>query len=140
MRKTLWLGVIRLAQPVLIRTYNAARTDQSAGKAADSLKAQIHALEEERKAATLKAETMATKTQRLGEAIENLQAGALRAMRQQDEAAARELLQVPCIPAFLQHTRTRQACADLVAVLVSRARLCVAGKDTGGRSTAKMQG
>ncbi len=51
-------------------------------------------LEDERKAATLKAEHMATKSQRLAEAIENLQAGALRAMRQQDEAAARELLQV----------------------------------------------
>ena len=37
---------------------------------------------------------MATKAQRLGEAIENLQAGALRAMRQHDEAAARDLLQV----------------------------------------------
>ena len=72
----------------------AAGTDHSSGKAAHSLKAQLHDLEEERKAATLKADTMATKAQRLGEAIENLQAGALRAMRQSDEAAARELLQV----------------------------------------------
>ena len=40
---------------------------------------------------------MATKAQRLGEAIENLQAGALRAMRQSDEAAARELLQVSIV-------------------------------------------
>jgi len=54
----------------------------------------LQELEDERKAATLKAEHMATKSQRLAEAIENLQAGALRAMRQQDEAAARELLQV----------------------------------------------
>ncbi len=73
-----------------------AETDRSAGKAAAALKTQLHELEEERKAGTLKAEHMATKSQRLAEAIENLQAGALRAMRQQDEAAARELLQV-CI-------------------------------------------
>ena len=67
------------------------------GKAADTLKTQLHDLEEERKAATLKAESMAAKAQRLGEAIENLQAGALRAMRQSDEAAARELLQVSLV-------------------------------------------
>ena len=78
-------------------TTNAAGTDHSSGKAAESLKAQLHDLEDERKAATLKAETMATKVQRLGEAIENLQEGALRAMRQSDEAAARELLQVSLI-------------------------------------------
>lgn len=72
----------------------AAETDQSADKAADALKAHLQELEDERKAATLKAEHMATKSQRFAEAIENLQAGALRAMRQQDEAAARELLQV----------------------------------------------
>lgn len=91
-------------------TTNAAGTDHSSGKAAESLKAQLHDLEDERKAATLKAETMATKVQRLGEAIENLQEGALRAMRQSDEAAARELLQVSLVerdaslpdPQFLQ--------------------------------------
>lgn len=75
----------------------AAEADQSAGNAADALKTQLQELEEERKAATLKAEHMASKSQRLAEAIENLQAGALRAMRQQDEAAARELLQVCAI-------------------------------------------
>ena len=75
-------------------TVVAAETDLSASQAADNLKTQLHDLEEERKAATVKAETMATKSQRLGEAIENLQAGAVRAMRQNDEAAARELLQV----------------------------------------------
>lgn len=37
---------------------------------------------------------MAVKSKRLAEAIENLQAGALRAMRQSDESAARDLLQV----------------------------------------------
>lgn len=87
-----------------------ARTDHSAGKAADSLKTQIHDLEEERKAATLKAETMATKSQRLGEGIGNLQAGALRAMRQNDEAAARELLQEKTlVAAALQKCKDRAA-------------------------------
>ena len=57
-------------------------------------------LEEERKAATGKAEKMAVKSQRLAESIENLQAGALRAMRQQDETAARELLQGCCCPSL----------------------------------------
>lgn len=81
----------------------AAETDQSADKAADALKAHLQELEDERKAATLKAEHMATKSQRLAEAIENLQAGALRAMRQQDEAAARELLQVGTINDHIGH-------------------------------------
>ena len=58
------------------------------------MKAHLRELENERKAATTKAEKMAVKSQRLAESIENLQAGALRAMKQNDEPAARELLQV----------------------------------------------
>lgn len=101
------LCVIRVTPSLHLLWYTcAARTDPSAGKAADSLKTQIQDLEEERKAATVKAEAMATKSQRLGEAIENLQAGALRAMRQNDEAAARELLQVHCVSAMLHFTST----------------------------------
>ncbi len=89
------LEVDKLRALLLIGSLSvAAETDQSADKAANALKAHLQELEDERKAATLKAEHMATKSQRLAEAIENLQAGALRAMRQQDEAAARELLQV----------------------------------------------
>ena len=42
----------------------------------------------------MKAESVASKGQRLAEAVQNLQNGALRAMKQGDEAAARELLQV----------------------------------------------
>ncbi|KAA6423712.1 MAG: hypothetical protein FRX49_06283 [Trebouxia sp. A1-2] len=87
-----------------------AETGQSAGKAADALKANLQELEDERKAATLKAEHMATKSQRLAEAIENLQAGALRAMRQRDEAAARELLQEKTIvTTALQKSKDRAA-------------------------------
>lgn len=96
----------------------AAGTDHSSGKAADSLKSQLHDLEEERKAATLKAETMATKAQRLGEAIENLQAGALRAMRQSDEAAARDLLQVSIVDSdtsFVAALTTLNLCLDFRA-------------------------
>ncbi|KAL0026567.1 hypothetical protein WJX77_006927 [Trebouxia sp. C0004] len=87
-----------------------AEADQSADKAADALKAHLQELEVERKAATLKAEHMATKSQRLAEAIENLQAGALRAMRQQDEAAARELLQEKTtVTTALQKSKDRAA-------------------------------
>ena len=92
----------------------AAETDHSSGEAADSLKAQLHDLEEERRAATLKAESMATKAQRLGEAIENLQAGALRAMKQNDEAAARELLQVSLVDSDTTFVAARTTFSGLV--------------------------
>ena len=72
----------------------AAETDPPAQEAADSLREKLSQLEEERKAATTKAESVASKGQRLAEAVQNLQNGALRAMKQGDEAAARELLQV----------------------------------------------
>ena len=74
--------------------YLAAETNKPAHEAADALKAHLRELEDERKAATTKGEKMAVKSQRLAESIENLQAGALRAMKQNDEPAARELLQV----------------------------------------------
>ena len=61
---------------------------------ADSLKLQLQDLEEERKAATAKAESLASKGKRLAEAVTNLQHGALQAMKAGDETAARELLQV----------------------------------------------
>ena len=63
-------------------------------EAADSLRSQLQELEEERKAATAKAESLASKGKRLAEAVTNLQNGALRAMKEGDETAARELLQV----------------------------------------------
>ena len=90
---------------------------------------------------------MATKSQRLGEAIENLQAGALRAMRQNDEAAARELLQV-CFcqlriswPAQCNRSASSHCCffwsvCDLHQHLVTFA----AGKDTCVSSLAEVQG
>lgn len=87
-----------------------AEVDQSDSKAADALKSELQELEEERKAATLKAENMAVKSKRLAEAIENLQAGALRAMRQSDESAARDLLQEKTIVATaLQKSKGRAA-------------------------------
>ena len=63
-------------------------------EAADSLRSQLQELEDERKAATAKAESLASKGKLLAEAVTNLQNGALRAMKEGDETAARELLQV----------------------------------------------
>lgn len=110
----------------------AAETGQSAGKAADALKANLQELEDERKAATLKAEHMATKSQRLAEAIENLQAGALRAMRQRDEAAARELLQVCTICDHTGHdsfsvNKVCSSCRHELSALQSSSA-CIAGQ------------
>lgn len=70
--------------------------DDTPQEAADSLRLQLQQLEEERKAATAKAESVASKGKRLAEAVTNLQNGALQAMKAGDEVAARELLQVSC--------------------------------------------
>lgn len=123
-------------------TTNAAGTDHSLGKAAESLKAQLHDLEDERKAATLKAETMATKARRLGEAIENLQEGALRAMRQSDEAAARELLQVSILKVILACKNHRFfSLVDHHGWFISNTKLVgAAGKDSRSSSNGEMQG
>lgn len=67
--------------------------DDTPQEAADSLRLQLQQLEEERKAATAKAESVASKGKRLAEAVTNLQNGALQAMKAGDEVAARELLQ-----------------------------------------------
>lgn len=84
----------RVADPACSVT--AADAAEVPEEGADSLKVQLQDLEEERKAATAKAESLASKGKRLAEAITNLQHGALQAMKAGDEAAARELLQVGC--------------------------------------------
>lgn len=89
-----WSAIRKVADPACSLT--AAGAAEVPEEGADSLKLQLQDLEEERKAATAKAESLAQKGKRLAEAITNLQHGALQAMKAGDEAAARELLQVGC--------------------------------------------